>query len=286
MDAAEKASAAIERKALKRVDGIYNAALKNALADQSSFLAKIADVDAGRIKPPAFYDTPAKVLAWRQGFTRELLRKEKVIEGIKAQLNAAGAKAAPVIKGAMTDVYAANRTFTAEGIASQVNISFAQYDKRQIDIILNNSQSPFSKIAYKGLGANPAIVRRLNNEMAQAIIGGESQRDIVKRIREVTGQSKYQATRVAQTERTRIQSQARADTLTEAEALGVKTTKEWSARMVNTRDTHAALDGVTIPQDEAFILNDGDRLMYPGDPNGSAKNIINCRCVLIPGVAT
>jgi len=276
MDAAERASAAIERKALKRVDGIYNAALKNALADQKSFLAKIADVDAGRIKPPAFYDTPAKVLAWRQGFTRELLRKEKVIEGIKDQLNVAGAKAAPVIKGAMTDVYATNRTFTAEGIASQVNISFAQYDKRQIDIILNNSQSPFSKIAYKNMGANPAIRRRLQNEMAQATILGESQRDIVKRIRAVTGQSKFQATRVAQTERTRIQSQARADTLTEAEELGIKTTKEWSARMVNTRDTHAALDGKVIPSEEPFVTIDGNHLMYPGDPSGPASEVINC----------
>jgi hypothetical protein len=276
MDAAERASAAIERAALKRVNGIYNAALKKALADQKSFLKKIADVDAGRIKPPAFYDTPAKVLAWRQGFTRELLRKEKVIEGIKDQLNVAGAKAAPVIKGAMTDVYATNRTFTAEGIASQVNISFAQYDKRQIDIILNNSQSPFSKIAYKNMGANPAIRRRLQNEMAQATILGESQRDIVKRIREVTGQSKYQATRVAQTERTRIQSQARSDTLTEAEALGVKTTKEWSARMVNTRDTHAALDGKVIPSEEPFVTIDGNHLMYPGDPNGPASEVINC----------
>ena len=286
MDAAERASAAIERAALKRVDGIYNAALKKALADQKSFLKKIADVDSGKIKPPAFYDTPEKILAWRQGFTRELLRKEKVIAGIKEQLDTAGAKAAPVIRDAMADVYAVNRTFTADGLASQANITFAQYDKRQIDVILKNTESPFSKIAYKSMGSNPAIRRRLQNEMAQATINGESQRDIVKRIRAVTGQSKYQATRVAQTERTRIQSQARSDTLTEAEALGVKTTKEWSARMVNTRDTHAALDGKVIPSDEPFVTIDGNRLMYPGDPNAPAGEVISCHCVMIPGVAT
>ncbi len=286
MDAGERAGDKLMKGLDKRLNGIYNTALKKALADQKSFLAKIADVDAGRIKPPAFYDTPEKILKWRQGFTRELLRKEKVIEGIKEQLDTAGAKAAPVIRDAMADVYAVNRTFTADGLASQVNITFAQYDKRQIDILLNDTMSPFSKIAYKNMGANPAIRRRLQNEMSQAIINGESQRDIVKRIRAVTGQSKYQATRVAQTERTRIQSQARADTLTEAEALGVKTTKEWSARMVNTRDTHAALDGKVIPSDEPFITIDGNRLMYPGDPNAPAGEVISCHCVLIPGVAT
>jgi hypothetical protein len=285
MDAAERASAAIERRAMNEINAIYSGSLKSMLADQKSFLQKIADIDAGKIKPPAFYDTPEKILKWRQGFTRELLRKEKVIEGIKTRLAEAGAKSAPVVQSAMTDVYAVNRTYTVSQLAGQTGISFAQYDKRQIDVLLKDSASPFSKIAYKNMGTNHAIVRKLSREMAQATINGESQRDIVKRIRAVTGQSKYQATRVAQTERTRIQSQARSDTLTEAADLGVKVTKTWSARMVNTRDTHAALDGVTIPQDEAFQLSDGDRLMYPGDPSGSPENVISCHCVLIPGVA-
>ena len=35
-----------------------------------------------------------------------------------------------------------------------------------------------------------------------------------------------------------------------------------------------------IPVDQPFVLG-GDFLMYPGDPNGSAANIINCRCVQV-----
>ena len=285
MDAAERAGNAIERRIMRDINAIYTRALKSALADQKSFLAKIADIDAGKIKPPAFYDTPEKVLKWRQGFTRELIRKQRVVEGIQARLKEAGKEAAPIIQNAMTEVYGANRAYTADVITKKTNVSFAQYDKRQIDILLQDNMPPFSKIAYKAIGANPEIVRKLSREMAQATINGESQRDIVKRIREVTGQSKYQAQRVAQTERTRVQSQARAQTMDEAAALGVKVTKTWSARMVNTRDTHADLDGVTIPNDEAFQLSDGDQLMYPGDPNGRAENVIQCHCVLIPGVA-
>ncbi|HPF54588.1 MAG TPA: hypothetical protein PLM48_08115, partial [Clostridia bacterium] len=205
MDAAERASAAIERRLMNDINAIYSQSLKSMLADQKKFLQKIADIDAGKIKPPAFYDTPEKILKWRQGFTRELLRKEKVIAGIRARLQEAGAQARPLVQGAMSDVYAANRTYTAGQIASKANVTFAQYDKKQIDVLLKDTMSPFSKIAYKNMGANPAIVRKLSREMAQATINGESQRDIVKRIRAVTGQSKYQATRVAQTERTRIQ---------------------------------------------------------------------------------
>ncbi|HNW87863.1 MAG TPA: phage minor head protein [Candidatus Limiplasma sp.] len=285
MDAAERAGNAIERRVMRDINAIYTRALKDALADQKSFLAKIADIDAGRIKPPAFYDTPEKVLKWRQGFTRELIRKQRVVEGIQARLKEAGKEAAPVIQNAMTEVYGANRAYTADVIAKKTNVSFAQYDKRQIDILLQDNMPPFSKIAYKGMGANHEIVRKLSREMAQATINGESQRDIVKRIREVTGQSKYQAQRVAQTERTRVQSQARAQAMDEAAAMGVKVTKTWSARMVNTRDTHGSpplgVDGETVPNDQPF----SNGLMYPGDPIGDAFEVINCHCVLIPGVA-
>ena len=301
MDAGEKATNAILRRTEAQIDEIYGAALQQAVKSHASFFQKIAAIDSGKIKPPAVYDTPEKVLKWRQGYTKELLRREKIVDGIIAELRQAGVDVAPIIKSAGVDNYMVNRSYTAAKLTrefnkikqspidigqSKINLTFAQYDKRQIEILLQDTQSPFSKIAYKNLGANAVITRRLRSEMAQATLLGESQSKIIKRIRAVTGQSQYQARRVAQTERTRLQSQARSDTLQEAADLGVKVTKTWSARMVNTRDTHAALDGVTIPQDEAFHLIDGDSLMYPGDPNGRAENVISCHCVLIPGVAT
>ena len=89
---------------------------------------------------------------------------------------------------------------------------------------------------------------------------------------------------MAQTERTRIQSQARAEALHKAAEMGIITTKEWSARMRNTRDSHAALNGVVIPENKKFRTIWGNELRYPGDPSAPAKEIINCHCVLIPGV--
>ena len=54
--------------------------------------------------------------------------------------------------------------------------------------------------------------------------------------------------------------------------------------MRNTRDSHAALNGVAIPEDEKFRTIWGNELRYPGDPSAPAAEIINCHCVLIPGV--
>lgn len=43
------------------------------------------------------------------------------------------------------------------------------------------------------------------------------------------------------------------------------------------RDAHARADGQEAQLDRPFVV-DGEELMYPGDPNGSASNTINCRC--------
>lgn len=269
----------------KRISAIYNGALKQILVDYKDFLQKIADVDSGKIKPPAFYDTPDKVAQWREGFVREQIRKEGIIAKAKARLDAAGIAVEPEIKQAMAEVYAGNRNYAVDYINKiRPSLSVPSLSDKQIAILIDDTMPPTTKIAYKNLGKNPQVVARLQNELGIATSLGESQRDIVKRIRKVTGQSMYQATRVAQTERTRLQSQARNDVIEEANAQGIRVAREWSARMVHGRDTHAALDGQVREDGVPFDLIDGDKLMYPGDPNGRPENTINCHCVLIPRV--
>lgn len=47
------------------------------------------------------------------------------------------------------------------------------------------------------------------------------------------------------------------------------------------RAWHSDADGQTQPLNQPFIVN-GERLMHPGDPAGSASNIIHCRCSEMP----
>ena len=222
-------------------------------------------------------------------FCKELIRQERVIDGIIEELNRAGVEAADVVKRSLVDIYAANRTEAAEIYAQGakkygMDISFAVHNRREIEVLMAKNESPFSKIAYQNLGQNTVIRKRLQAELAQAAALGESQRKIIERIRKVTGMAAYQAKRVAQTERTRVQSQARWMVGEEACAAGVRVINEWSARMVNTRDSHAALDGVKKPQGEPFETIWGNELDYPGDPKAPAREVINCHCVLIPDV--
>jgi len=54
--------------------------------------------------------------------------------------------------------------------------------------------------------------------------------------------------------------------------------KGWaSARDDRVRDSHALLHGEFVPMNEAF----SNGLMYPGDPDGPAEEVVNCRCVLV-----
>lgn len=68
-----------------------------------------------------------------------------------------------------------------------------------------------------------------------------------------------------------------------AESLGIRYTKQWCISGTgNTRETHEAMDGVTIGQDEMFELPDCV-MRYPHDSESGAPaaEIINCACACI-----
>jgi hypothetical protein len=56
--------------------------------------------------------------------------------------------------------------------------------------------------------------------------------------------------------------------------------KKWrSARQERTRKSHKEADGQIVDLDKPFEIG-SDKLMHPGDPSGSAKEIVNCRCTM------
>ena len=81
--------------------------------------------------------------------------------------------------------------------------------------------------------------------------------------------------------RTETHNASQASGYNSAKASGFEMRKEWSASLGDrTRDAHIEANGQRVGIDEPFIV-DGEELMYCGDLNGSAANIINCRCVTL-----
>jgi HK97 family phage portal protein len=81
---------------------------------------------------------------------------------------------------------------------------------------------------------------------------------------------------IARTETTGAANYGRQQQLISA---GIKT-NIWMAQPVgSTRPSHVELDGREVPIGQEF----GYGLRFPGDPNGGASEVCNCRCVLLPG---
>lgn len=92
------------------------------------------------------------------------------------------------------------------------------------------------------------------------------------------GVQEWEIRRIVQTESLTALSVAQDESI---KALGIAHTKTWAISGNNTRPAHLEMDGVTVDEDEAFVV-DGEDMMYPRDDSmgASAGNIINCACTV------
>lgn len=107
---------------------------------------------------------------------------------------------------------------------------------------------------------------------------GLGQRGVASMILDVVPQlAAYRADTIARTE---THGAANYGSQEAAKATGVPMKKEWLASYDDrTRDTHREANGQTVGMDDTFRVGDSD-LQFPGDPAGSAEEVINCRCSL------
>jgi len=128
-----------------------------------------------------------------------------------------------------------------------------------------------------------ALREKLAAEVSEGVQSGESMSKIAARIREATdgvydNMSKNRAMVIARTE---TMSSVNTGEFEVYKGEGV-TKKEWLATQDDrTRDEHAAADGQIVGIDEPFTVG-GEALQYPGDPTGSAGEVIQCRCTVLP----
>ena len=79
--------------------------------------------------------------------------------------------------------------------------------------------------------------------------------------------------------RTETISASNLGSLMGAESTGLDLLKEWIAtRDERTREDHMAADGQRVDLHAEFSIG-GESLEFPGDPKGSAEQVIQCRCV-------
>jgi len=133
------------------------------------------------------------------------------------------------------------------------------------------------------------IDRTTENQIRTVIRGamdeGLSVPETGKRIRDYA--APMSATRANIIARTETHTAANFGAQQGAELTGLKMRKEWvSAQDERTRTSppdefdHADADGQVVDMKDSFTVG-GEQLMFPGDPGGSAGNIISCRCAVV-----
>lgn len=126
------------------------------------------------------------------------------------------------------------------------------------------------------------ISENLKDQVKQVLvdrfINGWGEERTIKEIEKYVAGEYVSLQRVARTE---AHTAAAVGSDTAARATGIDMIKEWAAvEDSRTRPAHAEADGQRRNMDDTFNVG-GAALMYPGDANGPAKQVINCRCTTL-----
>ena len=129
------------------------------------------------------------------------------------------------------------------------------------------------------------ILRATKEGIKKGVEGGWGIERIANQIVKEQGEiAKWRAMRIARTE---VVSASNQGSFIGARDSGVEQKKVWVSTMDSKIRTsppgdfdHAQMNDVSAEMEDPFIVS-GEELMYPGDPAGSAGNVINCRCGII-----
>lgn len=184
------------------------------------------------------------------------------------------------INNNLPEVYSLNYNATGEAFNGIGGYSFTLTDA---DTIRNLVESDSSFLPMRELDFAKDVawnIEKMNAEVLQGILQGESMDEIADRLAEVIGMNLRSAISAARTMVTSAENKGRQDGFERAAAMGIILEREWIATSDGrTRDWHRELDGVTVGVDEPFENAIG-KIMYPGDPSANGANVWNCRCTI------
>lgn len=186
-----------------------------------------------------------------------------------------------------------------EGMYSKIGLQFANWYSRNVEKYMpkadpGNMESIWAN-AFAFMGnqvagqrvtmvsstAQATLTNTLRQFMSDPIFMSAGEKVQAKMLRQKFDYlADYQARRIVRTEATNAANYA-----TEQAALnlfpGADMTKTWkSGYDARVRPAHQAANNQVVPFNSKFSVG-GESLQRPGDPNGSASNVINCRCSMI-----
>jgi uncharacterized protein with gpF-like domain len=266
----------------KELDRIYSRAEKELEEKVAKYFKRFEDLDA---KKRALVDagnmTEEEYRKWRTGKIMTGKHWTEMKEQTAHELLRVNETAAAYVNGQLPAVYARNYNQVANGINGQIKgYSFELVDASTVRRLATDDKTLLPYKYIDGVKDVRWNTQKVNSEVLQGILQGDSIPNLAKRLRNVTEMNKASSIRNARTSCTSAENKGRIDMIHDAEDKGVKTKKVWMATMDDrTREAHMALSGVEAEPDEPFEIF-GMKIMYPGDPDAEPEMIYNCRCTL------
>lgn len=197
-----------------------------------------------------------------------------------------------MVTGYQQEAYALNHNFATYQIEhdAKIDTNYTLYDRHTVERIMRDEPNLFhapGKRTAAAIARNKDLAwnrQHVNSAILQGVLQGEKIPDLAKRLQSVTGGNYHAAVRNARTAMTGAQNAGREDGFKRAQDMGVDLEQEWMATIDGkTRHEHRQLHGQRVKVGEPFEV-DGYKLRYPGDPEGEAYLVYNCRCTVIAQV--
>lgn len=273
----------------ERLTALYANAANDIKSEFTDFMAayqkedewRRAEVEAGRM-------TEDEYTAWRRNEIIRDTRYTKAVESMTNTLVNTDAAAMATVNGELPKVVAESYDFVeALGFqaAEDAGISvgtFQIYNARTVQELIkeNPDLMPAPRVDIEE--DKRWNKSRINREITQGIVKGESIPKIANRLTKVTTMDKNAAIRNARTAMTSAENMGRSQAADDLKEKGIPTEEVWSATHDDrTRDSHLLLDGTTRDASGYFGVGIiATPLRYPADPAGDPEEVYNCRCRL------
>ena len=263
----------------KRLSAIYSRASKEIQKTADEYFAKFKKQDEakrklleqGKIAEDEYKKWRKNKLMYGKQFTA---MKEQCAK----QLLNVNQTALAYVNGKLPEVYAINYNALESAVDGVGGYSFTLVDADAVKLLATTDTSllPYKKLDPKK--DIPWNMKKINAEVLQGILQGESVDKIAERLMNVLKINRDAAIRAARTLVTGAENKGRQDSYARAEADGIILQKEWLATNDSrTRHEHIELDGQIVAQDKPFHNAIG-AIMFPGDPTADGANVYNCRC--------
>lgn len=264
-----------EEAALKELEAQYARALRDINEKVKGFQADIDLLDQALSQDGL--DDAARALLQSQKRSKVYQQQyQKALQGqVSGILDKLHGDNYATIEGYLKGCYDDGYIGTMYDIAKQGVPVIAPIDQAAaVKAVLTDSK--VSNGLYNALGVDVAKLKKtITQEISRGIASSLPYRDIARNIGNVSGAPLSRAKTIARTEGHRIQQMSTVDAQQAAKAKGADVLKQWDATLDGrTRESHRRVDGEIRELDEKF----SNGLMFPGDPNGSAAEVVNCRC--------